>query len=294
MNEEEISKLKEAGEIAKQVKEFAKKIIKPEMPLIEIAEKIDEKILELGGKPAFPVNLSINEIAAHSTPSHNDETKAEGLLKVDIGVQIDGFIADTAFSLDLDNSKENKNLIEAAEAGLEAGIKAISLNTTTTEIGKAISSVIASLGFQPITNLTGHEIKQYDLHAGLTIPNYENPSSYKIQEGTYAIEPFSTNGFGTVRDGKPSGIYIIKKEGNVRDPFARKVLQFIIEEYQSLPFCSRWLVKTFGTRAIISLRQLEQADILHQYPQLIEKNSGKVAQAEHTVIVTKEKKIVTT
>ena len=94
---ENIEKLKKAGAIARQVINYAKSFIKKDTPLLEIAEKIEAKIVELGGKPAFPVNLSINEVAAHSTPSFNDSSLAYGLLKVYIGVHIDGFVADTAF-----------------------------------------------------------------------------------------------------------------------------------------------------------------------------------------------------
>ena len=119
MQPEEIECLKKAGAIAKQAVAYAKELIKPDMLLLEIAEQIESKIDELGGKPAFPVNLSIDNIAAHYTPSWNDSSISRGLLKVDIGVQVDGYIADTAFSIDLENSEENKKLIEAAEAALE-------------------------------------------------------------------------------------------------------------------------------------------------------------------------------
>lgn len=284
----------QAGKIASEVVAYAKSFIKAGMPLLEIANKIDDKIRELKGKPAFPVNLSINEIAAHSTPSWNDETLASGLLKVDIGVQIDGFTADTAFSLDLDNNPENKKLIEAAELGVKAGIDKIKFNATTREIGSAIEKAIKSKGCQPIINLSGHSITQYDLHAGITIPNYDNSQDIQLPEGVYAIEPFSTNGLGNVKDGKPSGIYKLEKEGNVRDPFAREVLYFIAEEYATLPFCSRWIYKKFGARGLLALRRIEEAGILHHYSQLVESSKGKVAQAEHTTLITEKEKIITT
>lgn len=294
MDKSEIEALKKAGTIAKQTVAYAKSLIKPDMSLLEIAEKIEAKVYELGGKPAFPVNLSINEIAAHSTPSFDDPEKARDLLKVDIGVHVNGFVADTAFSIDLSNNQENKKLIEAAESALDSALSTISLNAELREIGNAIEKEIKARGFVPIQNLSGHSISEYDLHAGITIPNYDNSQQKKLSPGVYAIEPFSTSGLGLVRDGKLSGIYHIEKEGNVRDLFAREVLHFIEEEYQTLPFCSRWIHKKFGSRGLLALRRIEEAGLLHHYPQLIEKNNGKVAQAEHTVILTEKEKIITT
>jgi methionyl aminopeptidase len=294
MNQEQLDKLTRAGQIAKEAKELARQIAKQGIPLLEIAEKIEALILEKGGKPAFPTNLSINEIAAHSTPSFNDDTPASGLLKIDLGVHINGYVADTAFSIDLENSDENKKLIQAAEDALSAGVKTISLDIELKEIGKAIEQAIQSKGFEPIRNLSGHSIEQYDLHSGITIPNHDNFKEYKLKEGIYAIEPFSTSGAGHVINGKPSGIYVVEKENNVRDNFAREVLSYIKEEYQTLPFCSRWLVKKFGTRALIALKRIEEAGIVHHFPQLVEKGRKPVAQAEHTIILTGKKKIITT
>jgi len=292
MDDEE--KIIEAGKIASQVKKYAKEIIKKDMPLLEIAEKIEEKIIELGGKPAFPTNLGINDITAHYTPSYNDNTLTSGLLKVDFGVHVGGWIADTAFSIDFENSEENKNLIKASEKALEIAIKTIKYKVTLNEIGKAIQNEIESCGFSPITNLSGHSIEQNELHAGITIPNIENSSMTKLEEGTYAIEPFVTKGSGKVYDGKPSGIYILKDYKNARSQTAREILQFIIEEYKTLPFCSRWLVKKFGTKALFGLRELENNGNLYHFAQLVEFSHSKVAQSEHTILLKKDKKIVTT
>lgn len=291
MNKEKII---QAGKIASQVKKYAQEIIKKDVPLLEIAEKIENKISELGGKPAFPTNLSINEIAAHFTPSHDDQTKAHGLLKVDLGVHVEGWIADTAFSIDLENSEENKKLISASEQALENAIKVFKEGTNLNKIGEVVQETIEKKGFSPITNLSGHSMEKYDLHSGITIPNIKNKVDYKIEEGLYAIEPFATNGSGRVRDGKPSGIYILQTEKNIRSPIAREILNYILEEYATLPFCSRWLVKKFNTRALIGLKQLEENKNLHQFAQLIEAGKGKVAQTENTVLVEKNENIVTT
>ncbi len=290
MNKQKILK---AGEIAKQIRDWIRPQITKGAHLVEIAEKIESKIIELGGKVAFPTNLSIDEIAAHYTPSYNDDKIAAGLLKVDFGVHVDGWIADTAFSIDLEEDDENKQLIEASEAALDNAIKIIKKGTSLGMIGKTIQDTIESRGFSPIINLTGHEMKEYELHAGLTISNVDNKKTEKIEEGLYAIEPFATVGSGKVQDGKPSGIYILMNERNIRNSEARKILNFITEEYKTLPFCSRWIVKKFGVAALFALKRLEDNGNLHQYPQLIESSRNKVSQAEHTVLVNKEV-IVTT
>jgi len=297
MDQKQIDTIKRAGIIAKQVVEYAKSIIKPGMPLLEIANLVDEKILSLEVKPAFPITLSINEIAAHSTPTFNSPDLAHGLLKVDIGIQIDGYVADTAFSLDLEDSQENKRLIKAAEEARDIALELIQINTPLNKIGEVIEKTCTDLNIQPIRNLSGHSIDQYDLHSGITIPNFDNSQTTPIEPGLYAIEPFTTlpSGSGSVRDGKPSGIYHLENTtANVRDPTARKVLQFIKENYNTLPFCSRWIHKEFGTRGLLALRQIESSGLLHHYPQLIERSGKPVAQAEHSVLLTEKEKTITT
>ncbi|MBU2104550.1 MAG: type II methionyl aminopeptidase [Nanoarchaeota archaeon] len=287
-------KILQAGKIASEVKNYAKEIIKPEIPLLETAEKIEAKIVELGGKPAFPVNLSIDNIAAHYTPSHDDKTLAQGLLKIDIGVRIDGWIADTAFSIDLENSEENKKLIEASEKALKNVIEVFKENESLNKVGQKISETIETFGFSPIINLGGHGLGKEDFHAEPFIPNFDNKKNISIEKGLYAIEPFATTGSGRVHDGNPSGIYQLVSEKNIRSPAAREILSFVIEEYQTFPFCSRWLIKKFGTRALISLKQLEENGNLHQFSQLVESKGAKVSQAEDTILINETGIIVTT
>lgn len=293
MNKAEQESYRKAGSIASQVTAFSKSLIKPGMRLVEIAEKIEARILELGAKPAFPVNLSINEIAAHYTPSYNDESIAKGLLKIDIGVSVEGYIADTAFSLDLESSEENKRLIQASELALQEAIKLSKNETEIWKIGKAIQDTISNKGFTPIKNLSGHELGRFTIHAGTTIPNVNNSSPQVLEKKAYAIEPFATPGLGIVYDGKPSGIYRFEGKTAVRDSFSREVLAFIESEYETLPFCSRWIVKKFGSRALLALRFLEQAGVISQYSQLVEKSHSKVSQAEHTILISDKTEVTT-
>ena len=287
-------KILQAGKIASEAREYARGFIKKGILLIEIANKIEDKIVALGGKPAFPTCLSINEFAAHYIPNHDDETLANGLLKIDMGAHVDGWIADTAFSIDLENTDENKKIIKASEEALDSAIKTIKEGIQLREIGMAVQKTIESYGLNPIVNLFGHGVDRYDLHARVSIPNFDNKKITEITNGLYAIEPFATTGNGRVRDGRPSGTYRLISDKNIRSPIAREVLEFIIEEYNTLPFCSRWLVKKFGTKALIGLKQLEVNGNLQGYAVLIESSNGKVAQTEHTILVESTGIMVTT
>ena len=279
-----------AGKIGAEVLTYAKSIAKPGMPLLELAEKIEAKMAQLGAKPAFPVTLSLNHLAAHCTPIPKDQTifTAEDTLKIDIGCHLDGHVSDTALTIG-----PNKELIKAPEEALKAAIKLATPGTQLREIGKAIQETISSYGFSPILNLSGHQIKQYDLHAGMTIPNYDNGDTTVLQEGQIiAIEPFATTGKGKVTEGKPSTIYRLIESKPVRDANTKKILQHIEKEFSTLPFSKRDLIKKFPT-AGFSLNILEREGILKHYAQLIEETKGIVSQAEHTVLV-KDKPVVLT
>jgi len=294
MEKQELQDYKQAGEIAKQVTAYAKELIKPDMTLLEIAQKIHKKIQELGAEQAFPVNLSINEIAAHYHPTLEDETKAQGLLKVDMGIHINGFIADTAFSIDLTPDNQYKELIKASEQALDNALILLNKNPTLHQIGETIQETIEEKGFSPIVNLSGHELAQHKVHAGITIPNYANNNNNKIQEGAYAIEPFATTGQGKIYEGPASNIYAIVNHKNTRSPIARKILDYVWEKYQTLPFSLREIQEKFGPMSRLGIKELEQAGILHNFPQLIETSHKPVSQAEHSFIKTPKGIIVTT
>ena len=287
-NKNMLESYRKAGQISKQVKEYAKSIIKAGMTLVEIAEKIEVKTIELGAEVAFPVNLGIDDIAAHYTPTLKDEKKADGLLKVDIGVHVNGFVSDLAFSIDLTPEKKYTKLIEAAEESLKNAIievKRKADKSTLSEIGKAIQTAAEKYGFSPVRNLSGHGLERFEVHSGLTIPNYENKSMKELGEGTFAIEPFVTKGNGIVYDGAGGNIFHITREGQVRDSFAREVLTYILDEKKTLPFSKREIEKKFGTRGLLALRNLEQAGIINEFAQLVEESHMPISQAELSFII---------
>lgn len=289
--EEEGKEIENWREIAKKGKEiftFAKALVKKEAKMLDVVKQIEKKVKQEGLNLAFPVNISCNEVAAHYTPAENDETKLNGLVKLDIGVMKDGYICDMAESFDLTEDKRFTKMIEASSLALKNAVKIIKEGTTLGRIGNAIQGAITSHGFSPIINLCGHELEKYKLHSGLTVPNHDNKSTFQLKENQIlAIEPFATSGVGIVQDGKPSGIYYLLEKKPVRDMMARKIADFIEKEYKTLPFCSRWIVEQFGSRAVFSLKLLEQSGILYHYNQLVEKSKQPVSQSEHTVLVKK-------
>jgi len=280
-----------AGEIASEVLEYGKNLIKKDKSILDIIENVEGKIFQLGGKPAFPAQISINEIAAHYSPVKEDfSIKESDIAKLDVGVHVNGAIGDNAVTVG-----NNKELIQASRDALNEAIKIIQIGTKLRDIGKVINQTISSYGFNPVKNLTGHSIDIYEQHSGLSIPNYDNGDNFKLEKGMIiAIEPFATTGIGMIEEGKDSGIFKLEKIRNVRTQISKEILDFIVEEYKTLPFTKRWLLKKFPEFKVnFALNNLEKEGIIDQYKQLPEKSKGLVSQAEHTLLIDDKIKILT-
>ena len=283
----------EAGKIAKEVREYGASLIKVGASMLEVLDAIEDKIYKLCAKPAFPAQISLNHVAAHDCADPNDDRvfKEGDVAKLDVGVHVDGYVADTATTVDLG---DNKELLLAAKEALDAAISVIKPGVTLGEIGAQIHTAITKRGFSPIRNLSGHGLGKYIIHGPPTIPNYATGDKTQLKEDqVIAIEPFATDGAGMIYETDYSNIFMQVNNKNVRSPYARKVLKKIYE-YEGLPFTTRWLTKDMSEAAVkFGLKELLQNNIIKNYPALPDKNKGLVAQFEHTVIV-KDKPIVTT
>lgn len=289
-NREDIAeKYREAGKILHQVRAETKDLVKVGGSLLEVAEFVENRTIELGGKPAFPCNISRNEEAAHATPKIGDrDTFGKDMVKLDLGVHVDGYIADSALTVDLSG---NPDIVKAAEEALAAAIAQVKPGAVTGEIGATIEETIKGYGLKPILNLTGHGLGQYIAHDNPAVPNKHVDGGAVLNEGdVIAIEPFATDGAGMIHDGSWAEIYSQIQKKPVRVPAIRKVLKQI-EEYNGLPFAKRWLS---SDKLDFAITQLEKKGILHGYPVLLESAGGLVAQAEHTVIVTEDGCEITT
>lgn len=290
----DLERYRKAGKIASEVREWSKKLVKPGAKALDVAEAVESRIKENGAGIAFPCNVSLNDVAAHYTPDAGDdlEFKEDDLVTIDLGAHVDGYISDTAYTIDL--SGEHGDLVEASEAALEAAISEVRAGAATAKIGGAIEAAIRVRGFKPIENLTGHQLKQYELHAGTAIPNIGVSFEKRLEEGqVFAIEPFATDGRGRVVEGSKTGIYSYLKMAPTRLAEGKAVME-LAQERRGLPFPERWFKELNQFKLKMALRDLIKRGALHEYPVLHEAEKGLVSQAEHTMIVERDGCEVTT
>ena len=289
LTDEELQTYRQAGKLLAEVREEVRKLVKPGEPLLNIAERAEELIMQKGARPAFPCNVSVNQIAAHYSPPAGDGTKVnEGdLVKVDIGAHLNGYIADTAFTVDTGGGGE---MVRVVEQVLEEAIKTVKPGIDLGVIGEVVEKTATEAGFKPIRNLTGHSLARWNLHAGLTVPNVRETTGQELKVGdVVAIEPFITDGAGFVEDQPKVYIFRYIQDRPVRLRITREMLRDIKRLYNNLPFAERWLAKGRSKlRLELTLRELVSVGALYPYHVLKERADGKVAQAEHTIIVTEQ------
>ena len=289
-----MDKYLEAGKIITETEAAIRKKLKPGMKILDVAEFIESSITDKGAQPAFPVNISINEIAAHYTPKFNDDKIiGEGdLVKIDIGAHVDGYIADRAFTY----CSEKSELIRSVEKALSKAIRIIRPGLRVSEIGTVIENSVKDDGLGLIVNLTGHGLDRYKFHGDYSIPMVKNDLNHILRDGeVIALEPFVLESNGHVKEAESSvEIYRFLQDRPVRLLEARIILGMAREEFAGLPFARRWLIKKYSpVKVSLAIRQLESINALERYPVLREVQNRPIAQAEHTIIVSR-KPVVTT
>ena len=289
-DKEALEKFKLSGKILRESREEIRKFVREDMPIIQVCEKAEGLIREKGGKPAFPCNVSINEVAAHYTSPPNDEKRIpeNAVVKVDMGVHVDGYVTDTACTVCF--NPEHRNMQMAAEHALAAAIESIHGDMATSQIGVIIEKNIKNLGFKPISNLTGHSVGRYLIHAGTSIPNVTQISFGKVKTGrVYAIEPFVTvpEAVGRVENSPEVTIFRLVKAKSVKNVYAKKLLKYMDENFRTLPFAERWLKGVIPENQYReAFKELFKRKAVMGYPVFVEVSRKPVTQAEHTVFLT--------
>jgi len=287
-----------AGKIAGEVRENVRQKDWIGSTLAEICEYVESEIIKRGAKCAFPVNTSLNEVAAHYTAEPNDpKTVSDSdLVKIDLGAQINGYIADTAVTVNYDPQYDS--LVQAAENALQAAMSMIKVGVKSKDVGRKIQNTIMDMGLKPIANLSGHSLDQYTIHAGKTVPNMWTIGSFSFSENeAFACEPFVTtkNALGFVRNGKIKNIFALASRKMTKDDEADKLLEYIWNNFNMLPFALRWIVKEWEEKEARRLLDfLIKKKAVKAYAILVEANGKTVAQAEHTFIPTQTGVTITT
>jgi methionyl aminopeptidase len=289
-DKEELEKFRLSGKILRETREEMRSKVQENMLIIDVCEKVEKLIRDKGGKPAFPCNVSINEVAAHYTspPEDIQRIPSGSTVKVDLGVQVDGYVTDTAFTAFF--SAEGKSMANTAEQALKTAIENIHGDMALGKIGSLIETTIRNRGFKPISNLTGHSVGRYLIHAGLSIPNVAQPISFsKVKTGeVYAIEPFVTlpEAVGRVDDSPPTTIFRLLKAKSVTNEYSKKLLKYIEANFRTLPFAERWLIDVVPEKQHKSaFKELLASKVIMSYPVFVEVSKKPVAQAEHTVLL---------
>lgn len=290
-----------AGAIAGRVREDVRSRDWSGRTALEVCEYAESEIRRLGARCAFPVNVSINEVAAHYTAEPNDGLAIGGsdTVKIDLGAQINGHIADTAVTVNYDPAYDG--MVAAAEEALAAAMSAARAGARAGDLGRAIETAVKDRGYRPIANLSGHSLDTYTIHAGRSIPNLRPQWPAKTfalsASSAYACEPFVTtsDGAGVVREGKARNIYAIIGRRSTKDAEADRMLAYIWETFNMLPFALRWLTEKWEepeARRLLGVLTAKKA--VKAYPVLVEVAGERVAQAEHTFMPGEDGPIVTT
>ncbi|MFW9769463.1 MAG: type II methionyl aminopeptidase [Candidatus Thorarchaeota archaeon] len=285
-----------SGKIAARVLSEIREEIEPGKRIIKICALAESKIKKYGGQPAFPLNVSINHIAAHSTSPRGDKSEIPefGLVKLDVGVVVDGYIADTASTVDIDETLEG--FVASTEDALTEAIEIMRPETNLGDVGKRIEQVIKEYGLRPIKNLSGHELRRDRLHAGKIVPNVRKKTKDTIEVGEYyAVEPFATSGTGTVIDSEY--VYIFANTGLDKqlEGTTEKLRKYLREKYGPYPFALRWIgTGSKDIDVVEEIKKLLKEQVIRGYPIQIEKKNRPVSQTEHTVYISEDGPIILT
>lgn len=294
-NRIKIESLRKAGTIAKEVKTYIKPKIKIGAKVYDLIEATESKIIELGGGWGFPTNISINNIAAHYTSPIKDDnlTIQDGdIVKIDLGVHVEGYIVDTAFSISFSDDKSLENIVQATEVAVEAAKMMVKPKINTREIGKKIESIVKGFKYNPIKELGGHQIERWTVHGKKQLPELGSQGGDIMEEGeVYAVEIFASTGEGSIHNTRSSYIYELNPYAG-RVPLRRKaskqLLGYINKNYKSLPFAERWLAKDFRMGVTFGLQELAQQGKIKVHYVLAEQKGVFVAQSEDTILITED------
>jgi methionyl aminopeptidase len=285
MTPETLECLRAAGRVAAEVRRLGASRIVVGALLRDVCEEVEAEIERRGAGIAFPVQTSRNEIAAHYCPAPGEETRYEDgdLAKLDIGVHVDGWVVDTAVTVNVGDRPENRVFIDAAEAALLAAIGTARAGVRVREVSAAIERTLDAHRLRPMRNLCGHGVGRYLVHLPPPIPNSPEPTDIALgEDAVVAIEPFATDGHGLVGERGAAEVFRVDPERLDPSGLDARLVRALLG-FRGLPFARRQLRAFAPSLVDGTLHALRQRGQLTSYPPLVERSGRKVAQAEHTL-----------
>jgi methionyl aminopeptidase len=280
-----LDSFRRAGRIASECRDWAVKNIKPGVEVRAVLEAVEGLIRERGAQPGFPAQSSRNSTAAHycSPPGDTLRYEAGDCVKVDIGVHVDGYVADTAASVDLSNDGRWAKLIKASADALAAAIATIQDGVSVGQIGAAIERTIVGAGYQPVRNLTGHGLGRWKVHTAPQIPNQAEAGGARLRTGmVFAIEPFACTGKGYITERGRAEVFMMVRPPMRAKGLDRELLRDI-EAWRGLPIARRYFSEHDPELLEDTLNKLARQGSLMRYPPLVEAEGVMVAQTEHSI-----------
>ncbi|KAJ3433173.1 methionine aminopeptidase [Anaeramoeba flamelloides] len=296
--------LRRAAEVHRQVRQFANSFIKPGIKLWDMCSKMEDmsrKLIEedgLNAGLAFPTGCSINRCAAHYSPNKGDNTvlRESDVMKIDFGTHVDGYLIDSAYTVCFDPRFDT--LLKASKEATYTAVNLAGIDARLSELGEAIEEVITSYELElngktykikPVSNLGGHSVEQYKIHAGLTVPLVRGGETTKMKEGQiFAIETFASTGTGVVEEEGDCSHYMVKSKGvkrSVNKKSSKRLKSFLLENYGTMAFCPRWIDRLNQKNYYVDLKNLVRNKIVGEYPPLCDTPDSYVSQYEHTIIL---------
>jgi len=276
---------RKAGRIAAECREWARENIRAGVRIRHVLETVEDMIRARGGEPAFPAQSSRNHVAAHFCTAPDDDVEYErgDCVKVDIGAHVEGYIGDTAISVDLSEDGSWGPLIKASSDALAAAIATVGDGVPVGQIGAAVEQTIVGAGFQPVRNLTGHGLERWKVHTPPQIPNYAERGGGRLRAGTvFAIEPFACTGRGFISERGRSEVFMMVRPPARARNLDRALLK-AIESWRGLPIARRYFRQFEPETVEETLSRLARQGALMRFPPLVEAEGVMVAQTEHTI-----------
>jgi methionyl aminopeptidase len=199
-NQRDLEKMREAGVVVSTVLAALRDQVRPGISTYELDQTAYHMIRERGGHPSFlgyksfPASIcsSINEEVVHGIPNKNRVLRAGDVVKLDVGVKLRGFHADSALTVPVGQvSPEIEKLLRITRESLWIGIKAIRFRGRLQDVSRAIQQHVERHGFSVVRDMVGHGVGK-NLHEEPQIPNYvnaEHPNPPLLEGMTLAIEP---------------------------------------------------------------------------------------------------------